>query len=62
MGPRTILPTFGLTPDNAEGVSTICRDLDGIPLAIELTSARVSVLSVKQTRCISLPGLSQQLR
>jgi len=45
---RSILPTFSLMPDNAEIVSTICRDLDGIPLAIELASARVSVLNVKQ--------------
>jgi predicted ATPase len=45
---RSILPTFDLTPDNAEIVAKICRDLDGIPLAIELASARVNILSVQQ--------------
>jgi predicted ATPase/DNA-binding CsgD family transcriptional regulator len=45
---RSLLPGFSLTLDNAEIISMICRDLDGIPLAIELASARVNVLNVKQ--------------
>jgi len=31
---QSVLPSFGLTPDNAGVVAAICRDLDGIPLAI----------------------------
>jgi predicted ATPase/DNA-binding SARP family transcriptional activator len=41
-------PGFRLTPDNGDTIASICRRLDGIPLALELAAARVSLLSVEQ--------------
>jgi predicted ATPase/DNA-binding CsgD family transcriptional regulator len=42
------LPGFRVTSENAGEVARICRRLDGVPLAIELASARVAMFSVEQ--------------
>ncbi|HET6315589.1 MAG TPA: tetratricopeptide repeat protein, partial [Chloroflexota bacterium] len=41
-------PGFTLGEQNAVAVATICRRLEGIPLAIELAAARVKLLSAAQ--------------
>ncbi|NJP27939.1 LuxR family transcriptional regulator [Microbispora sp. SCL1-1] len=41
-----VLPGFAVTEDNQAAVAELCRQLDGIPLAIELAAVRLRALSV----------------
>lgn len=43
-----VAPEFTLTGDNRSTVAEICRELDGIPLAIELAARRLPHLSLDQ--------------
>lgn len=45
---RAAASSFALTDENVPDVVRICRQLDGIPLALELAAARVRLLGVRQ--------------
>jgi predicted ATPase len=42
---REAHPAFALTPDNAAPIAEICQRLDGLPLALELAAAHLSLLT-----------------
>ena len=45
---RLVQPSFAVNDDNRAVVADLCVRLDGIPLAIELATARLKMLSVEQ--------------
>lgn len=45
---KAVQPSFALTQQNVPAIVQICRELDGIPLAIELAAARMKVLTAGQ--------------
>lgn len=45
---QNVMPGFRVTSENAAALAGICRQLEGMPLAIELAAARVMLLNVEQ--------------
>ncbi|MCX7688982.1 MAG: winged helix-turn-helix domain-containing protein [Fimbriimonadales bacterium] len=45
---RQVVPDFTLTESNRAQVQALCRHLDGIPLALELTAARLDMFTPEQ--------------
>ena len=44
---RRVSPTFSLTSSNLAEVESLCRELEGLPLAVEIAAAWISTLTLK---------------
>jgi predicted ATPase/DNA-binding CsgD family transcriptional regulator len=45
---QAIIPDFNLNTENAKTITDICTRLDGLPLALELASARINVFTIQE--------------
>jgi non-specific serine/threonine protein kinase len=45
---RAAMEGFALTPDNTDAVVRLCRELDGIPLALELAAVRLRSMPIQE--------------
>ena len=45
---QAVVPAFAIDADNAQCLADICRQLDGLPLALELAAARLAAMSPRQ--------------
>ncbi len=43
---RLVAPTFSVTSENVERVVAVCKEVDALPLGIEMVAARLSALSL----------------
>jgi predicted ATPase/DNA-binding CsgD family transcriptional regulator len=46
---RAMTPDFSISPADRPAVARLCRQLDGLPLAIELAAARVGILGAAES-------------
>lgn len=47
---RRVLPEFEITAENADDIATLVRELDGLPLALELAAARLNTFGASALR------------